>query len=188
MDVAVRTWPVDDGGGGDVMLKTLFGLVPLALGVAVFAVIIWFIRDRNMAIGNWLLAAFLVGHGWVHVMFVMPQPATATATADGVAYPFDTSQSWLVTNAGLDVGLIRPFVIALVVAVVIGFILAGLATVGLLVPEALWQGIILVASAASLLLLVVGLSPSLVIGYAIDIVLLWMVLALSWSPSVVSAA
>ena len=83
-----------------------------------------------MAIGTWLVAAFLVGHGWVPMMFAFPTPAASSAAA--VDYPFDVSGSWLV-SAGLDLGLVKPIILTLAAAVLVGFVLAGLVTV--LIPS-----------------------------------------------------
>ncbi len=58
------------------MVKTLTGLLPLALGVGVAGIVIWLLLSRSLAIGRWLLAAFLVGHGWVHMLYVIPRPGT----------------------------------------------------------------------------------------------------------------
>ena len=165
----------------DEMVKTLVGLAPLAAGLIVFGIAVWFLLGRNLALGTWLLAAFLVGHGLVHIMFAVPQPGGAAATANGVGYPFDLSRSWLV-GAGLDATVVRVIATALVVTVVIGFALAALSAVGMLVPVGWWQGLVLAATAASVLLLIVGFNPGLVLGFAIDAILLWVVLASLWLP------
>jgi hypothetical protein len=165
----------------DEMVKTLVGLAPLTAGLIVFGIAVWFLLGGNMALGTWLFAAFLVGHGLVHIMFAVPQPEGAAATANGVDYPFDLSRSWLV-GAGLAAAAVRAIAMALVVLVVIGFALAALSTVGILVPVGWWQGLVLAAAAASVLLLIVGFSPGLVLGFAIDAILVWVVLASLWLP------
>jgi hypothetical protein len=163
------------------MAKTLKGLLPLAVGLVAYGFVIWFLLERDMANGRWLLAAFLVGHGLVHVMFAVPRPATRPATANGVDYPFDIARSWAV-NAGLDAGLLRIIGVALVATVVVGFVLAGLATVGLMVPAGWWPWLVVGSTLASIVLLVLAFSPGLTLGVAIDAVLLWLVLASSWLP------
>lgn len=164
------------------MVKTLVGLAPLTAGLTIFGIAVWFMLGRNMALGTWLFAAFLVGHGLVHVLFAVPQPGGAAATASGVEYPFDLSRSWLV-GAGLDATVVRGIATPLVVTVVVGFALAALSTVGVLVPVGWWQGLVLAATAASALLLIVGFSPGLALGFAIDAILLWVVFASVWLPS-----
>ena len=58
-------------------MSTLLKLAPLGVGLVVFAVVVMFLVQRNMAVGTWLIAAFLLGHGLVHVMFVAPPPVAA---------------------------------------------------------------------------------------------------------------
>ena len=36
-----------------------------------------YLLGTNPALGSWLLAALLLAHGWVHLMFVFPRPAPA---------------------------------------------------------------------------------------------------------------
>jgi hypothetical protein len=136
----------------------------------------------------WLLAAFLIGHGLVQVMFLFPPPAAAAGAASGVANPFDMAKSWLVTTVGLDTGVVRQIGVALIALVVLGYGLAGLATVGLLVPTGWWQPLVIGSTAASLLLLAAFLSPGLILGVAINAVLLWLVLASIWAPGGVARA
>jgi hypothetical protein len=164
------------------MVKTLVGLVPLAIGLMLFAVAVRFLLSAEMAIGTWLLAAFLVGHGLVQVMFVVPRPAATPATASGVEYPFDMTRSWLITGMGLDAGLVRAIGVVLVAAVLIGFALAGLATVGVLIPAGWWAALVLGSAALSTIVLLLFFSPGLILGIAIDAVLLWVALAAVWAP------
>jgi hypothetical protein len=58
--------------------------------------------SREMTLGRWLLAGFLVGHGLIHLLFVTPAPAPGSAP-DALEWPFDMAKSWLVTGPGLDV-------------------------------------------------------------------------------------
>lgn len=163
------------------MLDTFIGLLPLAVGLGVFAAVVAFLIAREMAIGAWLVAAFLIGHGLVHVMFVAPQPATAAPAASGVPYPFDLARSWLV-GTGLDVTTVRTIGGTLTVLVVVGYALAALATVDLVVPAAWWGGLTMAATVASVALLIVALTPGIVLGLAIDVVLTWLVIASVWVP------
>ncbi len=122
------------------MLKTITGMVPFAIGLAAIGIAIWWLLGREMALGRWLLGAFLVAHGLVHLLFVVPQPATSAEGSGAAPWPFDMARSWLVTGAGLDVNLVRALGLALICAVTVGFLLAGLATVGILVPGRLVAG------------------------------------------------
>ena len=167
---------------GEEMLKTLIGLLPFAIGLAIFAALQSYLLGRDLAFGRWLLAAFLVAHGLIHVLFLLPQPAPSAATAGDVEYPFDMARSWLVTGGMLDLGVVRLLGLVLIAVVVSGFVMAGLATVGALVPSSWWPGLMIGSAAASIVLLAVCISPSLALGFAIDAILIWLVVASAWVP------
>jgi hypothetical protein len=162
------------------MLKTMAGLVPFAVVLAGIGVAIWWLLSREMALGRWVFGGFVVAHGLIHMLFVVPAPAT---TAGGAEWPFDLTQSWLVTSVGLDVGPVRVIGVALIGLVVVGFLLAGLATVGILVPSGWWPALVVASAAASAVLLVLFFNPQLVLGMAIDALLLWVVLDAVWTPT-----
>ena len=177
-DIPALRSPTPNSSGTPV--KTMMELLPLAVGVAVVGAVTWFLLDRDWAFGPWLLAGLLFAHGWVHVMFVVPTPPPS---AGGPAWPFDMSRSWLVTGAGLDVGLVRAVGIVLMIVVCAGFLLAALSTVQVIVPAAWWSVLVGGAAAASLLLLALFFSPMLTLGVGIDVILLWFVIAAIWSPA-----
>ncbi len=162
-------------------MRAVAQLAPLAIGLVVFGGIVAFTLQRNMSVGIWLLAGFLVAHGLVHVMFAAPPPATAGTP--GAEFAFDVQRSWPVTSGLLHPGVVRALVLALVVAVVIGYALAGAATVGIFVSQTWWPALVIGATSASAALMLIGLSPGLALGIAIDIVLVWMVVARTWSPA-----
>lgn len=164
------------------MLKTITGLLPFAIALAGVGIAIWWMLGREMALGKWVLGGLLVGHGWVHVMFIMPRPATA---AGGPEWPFDMAKSWLVTNAGLDTSLVRLVGVALIAVVAIGFLLAALSTGGILVPSGWWPALVVGSAAVSAAMLALFFSPQLILGLGIDAVLLWVVLAGVWAPAAV---
>jgi hypothetical protein len=164
-------------------MKTMTGLIPLAIGVAAAGVVTWYALTRDWAIGPWLLAALLFAHGWVHLMFVFPQPDPAAATAGAAAWPFDMAGSWLISAGGVDLGLVRGLGITLMAVVCVGFALAALSTVGLLVPAGWWAGLVVGSATGSLVLLTMFFSPLLLLGYAIDLALVGLVLASVWSPT-----
>lgn len=165
-------------------MKTVTELLPLAIGVSAIGAVTWFLLDRNVGAGRWLLAALLFAHGWVHVMFVFPQPERAATTASGTQWPFDMGSSWLITGAGIDAGLVRSVGVTLMVAVAVAFLLAALSTVGLLIPAGWWGGLVIGSAVGSALLLTLFFSPTFLLGFAIDVVLVWWVLASVWSPAV----
>jgi hypothetical protein len=160
-------------------MKTMNGLLPWALVRLAIGGAIWWALSRDMAAGRWLLAALLVGHGVVHVMFAVPTPA---ATDGGAAWPFDMARSWAVTRAGLDLDLVRG-IGAILIAVTVGaFALAALSTVGLIVPSAWWQPTVALGAMASAATLVLFFQPQLGLGLGIDAVLLWVVATRAWVP------
>jgi hypothetical protein len=164
------------------MPRTVVALLPFAIGLAGLGAVIWYLLSRELTLGRWLLAAFLVGHGLIHALFVVPQPATSAA-AGATEWPFDMARSWLVTGAGLDAALLRTIGLALIAVVAVCFVAAGLATVGLLVPPELWRAAVVASAAASIVLLALFFNPQLILGLAIDAVLFWVVLAPAWAPS-----
>jgi hypothetical protein len=161
------------------MVKAMAGTLPWAVVLAVAGVAIWWLLSQEMAAGRWLLAALLIGHGVVHVLFGVPAPS---ASDGGASWPFDTSQSWAVTRAGLDLVLVRA-VGAVLIAVTVGaFALAALATVGIIVPSGWWQPTIALGAVASAATLVLFFDPQLVLGLGMDAVLLWVVATRGWAP------
>lgn len=143
----------------------------------------WYLLDRNIGAGKWLLAGLLFAHGWVHVMLVFPQPETATA--GGTEWPFDMGRSWLISGVGLDAGLVRNVGVVVMVAVFAGFLLTALSTVGILVPTSWWSGLIIGSAIGSTLLLGLFFTPTFLLGFAINVALVWLVVASTWSPSTV---
>ena len=119
-------------------------------------------------------------------MFAWATPASVEPAAS--EYPLDAARSWVVADGLLSVGALKTLVIVLVVAVVIGYTLMALATVGLTVPANLWAGLLVLSTLGSLALMVLGFGPALALGIAIDIVLLWVAIAAVWSPTATVAA
>ncbi len=163
-------------------MKSLTGLLPIGIGVGLVAALTWLLLDRNAVAGRWLLAGLLLFHGWVHVMFVFPNPEPATASDSGPAWPFDMGQSWLAGNLGLDAGLVRSVGVLMIAIVVVAFVLAAFSTVGVVVPAGWWPGVLIGSALASMLLLGLFFSPMLLLGFAIDLALLWLAVLSDWSP------
>lgn len=154
------------------------GVLRWAVVSAVVGGATWWLLSGEVAAGRWLLAAVLIGHAIVHVFFAVPAPAAEA----GTDWPFDLAMSWVVTRAGVPPRTIRNVGIALIAVVVAGSSLAALATVGILVPEAWWPATVTVSAVASATLLVLVFAPQLVLGLAIDAVLIWLVVAGAWTP------
>ena len=166
------------------MVRMIRELGPLAVGVALFGLgISWLLQGGN-AIGNWLFAAFLFGHGWVHTMYVMRQPVTQPAAAAGAtewAFP-PLDRSWLLSPIGTPAAASQLLGRLLVAATVLLYTLAALATIPLLVPVTLWAALIVSGTIASAILMLVFFHRNLVIGLAIDVVMLWVAALGVWSP------
>lgn len=156
------------------------GILPWAVVLAVLGGATWWLLSNDMAAGPWLLAAILLGHGAVHVMFAVISPA---ATEGGPEWPFDMAKSWAVTGAGLDLNVVRAIGVALIAVVAVGFTLAALSTVGLIVPAGWWQATVGVSAVASAAVLVLFFNPQLVLGLGIDAVLLWVAVTRAWAPA-----
>jgi hypothetical protein len=125
-----------------------------------------------------LIVASLMAHAAIHAAYITPRPP---ATAAGPEWPFDLGKSWILTPLGVEPGTARVLGLALVAATFGGFALAALATIGLL-QTGLWTAGIAMGSGASLVLLGLFFHPWLVLGVAIDAVLLWAVLVETWAP------
>ncbi len=114
-----------------------------------------------------------------------PQPPRAEGAAE---WPFAIEKSWLVTNLGVSVEFMQPVAVLLLTITVAALVGAGLAAIDLLVPAGWWPALVVTGAAASLLLLTLFFHPWLVIGVAIDVVLLYLVLVNGWDPFAAGAA
>ena len=157
-------------------------LVPVAVGTVIVAGLTWVLLDRDIGLGTWLLGVLILGHGLAHVAFVVPAPKPAAATEGQMEWPFDLGRSWLIER-GLDPGIIRTAGRALTALTIAMAVLAAAATVGILVPADWWSGLVVALAISSALLLALMLAPTFVIGFGIDLALLWLALVSGWSPA-----
>ncbi len=160
-------------------MKSLIGILPFAVVLVIAGAAIWWMLSRDMGAGRWLLAAVLIGHAVVHVMFALPESVAADA---GPAWPFTMAGSWLVAPAGLDVNVVRAIGMTLIAIIGIGFVIAAGSTVGLVVPAGWWPGAVVVSSLASAVMLVLFFDLQLVLGLGIDALLVWVAAAGLWAP------
>src|SRR5687768_12708706 len=116
-----------------------------------------------------LVAAFLVAHGLIHASFLSPRPP---ATAAAPEWPFELGHSWALSPLGLDGAATRAVGIVLLAFVLGGFAVAALSAVGV-APASLFPGAISVGAVASIVMLALFFHRWLVLGFAIDAVLLW---------------
>lgn len=126
-----------------------------------------------------VVAAFLFAHGAIHAGFISPRPPV---TAGGPTWPFDLAGSRALGAIGIDPDVARLLGTALVAVVLGGYALAAVVALGFL-PSSIWLPAIVLASAASLGLLVLFFHPWLVLGVAIDAVLLYASLVAGWVPA-----
>lgn len=127
-----------------------------------------------------LVAAFLLAHAAIHAGFVSPRPV---AKPGAPPWPFDLNRSWVFSRLRVRPQVVGALGLALVAATLGGFALAAVATLGIL-PASAWDPAVAVGSLASLALLVLFFHPWLVVGVAIDVLLLWVALVAGWSPEV----
>ena len=125
------------------------------------------------------LVALLLAHAAIHGAYLGPRPP---ATAGGPEWPFELTSSWLLGPLGVDAPVARLIGMVLVALTLAGFAAAALAVLGFL-PGSLWTAAVTVGALGSLGVLVLFFHPWLVIGIAIDVVLLWAVLVVGWQPS-----
>ena len=117
-----------------------------------------------------LLALALVVHGCIHVGYLCSR-----------SWPFEASDSWLITGLGAGSVAVNDIGSALVIVTVVAFTLAALTAVRLL-PSVLWRPLIVVATVASAIVLVMFITVWTLPFLAIDAVLLWATFVVGWEP------
>jgi sterol desaturase/sphingolipid hydroxylase (fatty acid hydroxylase superfamily) len=129
-----------------------------------------------------VIAGFLLGHALIHGGFISRRPPGAPGAPP---WPFDLGHSWLLDRLGAGPGANRLVGSALVAATIGGFALGALATLGI-VPAVLWPAGVAIGAVASLGVLVLFFHPWLLLGVAIDVLLLWAALGAGWNPDSLS--
>ena len=124
------------------------------------------------------IAGFLLVHAAIHAGFVSPRPP---ATAGGPPWPFDVGRSWILRPLGIDAATSRALAIALIAVILGGFAVAGIAAIGI-APAGLWPVAVTIGGVASIAVLILFFHPWLLLGIAIDVVLLWAVNVANWAP------
>ena len=159
------------------------GLVFPAIGLVCVGALISYLLDQGNVLGNWLLAAVLLGHGWIHVMYLLPARVQQSAMATGPDWPFVLDRSWVLSPAGVGSSAQHALGAALVALTIVAFGLAGLASVPVIAPTSLWAPAVLVGSLGSLALMAAFFRPMVLLGLIVDVVLLWAVLFTTWRPA-----
>jgi hypothetical protein len=127
-----------------------------------------------------IVALLLVLHGLVHaILAAVPNPS---APDQGFANFFPGFGSWLLTRAGLSEPAGKTLAIVLAVAATLGFVAAGLALLGVLVPFDWWRALAIASAVVSLVLVVIFWDLYLIVGLLIDAVVLATLIFTNWSP------
>ena len=127
-----------------------------------------------------IVAIFLTLHGLTHsILAIVPSPKAPDA---GFATFFSGLGSWLLTRLGLSESATKTTAITLSVIATIGFVAAGLALFGILVPFDWWRPLAIASAAVSLLLVVIFWDPYLIVGLLIGGAVLVTLLFTKWSP------
>ncbi|WP_218720232.1 hypothetical protein [Nocardia sp. MH4] len=159
-------------------IKTVTGLLPLAVVLLVVVVLVWWLLDRDSPMGAWLVAAILFAHGWVHLVFLFRAPPRGSADTDA-DNSFDTDHSWLI-GRGIDSRLVYSVGPVLAVVTFVALAAAALAVLGWLVPDTWWTGLTSAGVAGSTVLLVLFFAPTLVLGFIINAGLIALAFQTAW--------
>ena len=125
-----------------------------------------------------IVAIFLILHGLTHsILAMVPSPNAPDA---GFATFFSGIGSWLFT--GLSESASKTIATTLAVIAMLGFVAAGLALFGILVPFDWWRALAIASAVVSLLLLVIFWDPYLIVGLLFDVAVLVTLLFTKWSP------
>jgi hypothetical protein len=154
------------------------GLLSLAVLLLGVAWLVWWLLDRGSAAAPWLVAAILLAHGWVHLVYLVPSAPVRTAE-EAASNPFDLDRSWLVAR-GADARVVRRAGVVLASVTFLTLTLGALAVLGWVVPPGWWAGLTFVGVAASTLLLVLSLASDLVLGFVINAGLVALAVQTTW--------
>ena len=125
-----------------------------------------------------VVALFSILHGLVHsILAVVPNPR-ASEPVFGTF--FSGFGSWLFTRLSESAG--KKLATVLAVDATLGFVAAGLALFGVLVPFDWWRGLAIVSTVVSLVLVVIFWDMVLIVGLLIDAAVLTILVFTNWSP------
>lgn len=125
-----------------------------------------------------IIAIFLMLHGLVHAILAMAPEPNAPEARFGEFF----SRSWLLDRLGLPETAGRPLAFVLAAMTTIGFIGTGLALLDFLVPFDWWPTLAIVSAAISLALLIIFWNLYVIVGVAIDLVILATPIFIDWIP------
>ncbi len=116
-----------------------------------------------------VVGLLLVAHGLVHLLYLAPD-----------VKEFSLDDSWLLSGSAT-----HSISNVLMVATVVGFVLLGVAVWGVPGLSATWPAIAIVASVASLALLIAFWDPHLIFGAALDLALIALAMMQpSWTQQI----
>jgi len=121
-----------------------------------------------------LFALFLIAHGLVHAFYISPTPPI---TDGGPEWPFNINKSFLLKMIGLNTETIKIIGIILCLSVIIGFIITGIAWLNLFELGQYWDFIATLSSVLSIIFLILFWHNWLVIGFLINIAILYYIYA-----------
>ena len=124
--------------------------------------------------------SFVILHGLTHsIMAMVPSPNAPDA---GFATFFSGIGSWLLTRLGLSESTTKMIATVLAVIATLGFVAAGLALFGVLVPFDWWRTLAIASAVVSLLLVLIFWNRYLIVGLLIDGAILVTLLFTDWPP------
>ena len=127
-----------------------------------------------------IVAIFVILHGLTHsILAMVPSPNAPDA---GIATFFPGLGSWLLAGLGLSESASKTTAILLSVIATLGFVAAGLALFGVLVPFDWWRVLAIASAVVSLLLVLIFWHPYLIVGLLIDVAVLATLIFTNWSP------
>jgi hypothetical protein len=126
------------------------------------------------------IGAFLIAHGAVHAILAAAPVPNDPSPRPGTFFTA-IARSWLLSRLGSD-AVVKWTGIVLVALTTIGFILAGMGSLGVAGLSSIWRTLAVVSSVVSLLLLILFWHSWLVVGALIDIGILILLLLANWPP------
>jgi hypothetical protein len=133
--------------------------------IAVLVAIAWLATRFRLVLG-----LFLIAHGLVHLLYVVPEPAQKSGDLE---WPFHLERPWLLSSIGLEQGAVRSIGLVLMIGTTAGFAIAGIA---LLANLGWWSGAAIAGAVVSTALLALYFHPLLALGLAINA----FVLSVAW--------
>jgi hypothetical protein len=110
--------------------------------------------------------------------------ASAGGSGGSLLFPFatDAPTRWVFGSLDGMLGLLTPVMITLAGIAVLAFFLAFFAALGLWVPTQMWQPLVLVGVACSVVLLVLHPSVYAVLPLVLNAGLAWVAWSSAWTP------